>query len=370
MSRHGSHTTQGPDAQAVPADASPSNDANQAVRRQSRRRRLHAEAAVWVLRIDAGRASLTSDSLAAWCARSPEHREAFDHAFGQWRAADALRQQTKQRMAAPPRTSELAAAARARPERHQPQAVPQRRRKPFGFPMTASCAFLLVAVVGLAAARVAFAPDYTTSTGEVRTLSLDDGSVVRLDANSAIDVRYSAGERGVTLRRGRAAFVVRHGDARPFVVAAGNGTVQDIGTAFQVAREEDGARVAVVVTAGSVLIRNAYGSAKASAGESVDYADAGRGPQSTQIDIGAATAWQRERLVFDDAPLSEVAEQLNRYYPGHYVFVREDAARIRVSGNFNIHAPGQAVDTLAETLHLNTTRIAGRIIVIDAPAAS
>jgi transmembrane sensor len=119
-----------------------------------------------------------------------------------------------------------------------------------------------------------------------------------------------------------------------------------------------------------VLIRNAYGSAKASAGESVDYGDAGRGPQSTHLDISAATAWQRERLVFDDAPLSDVAEVLNRYYPGHYVFVREEAAQIRVSGNFDIHAPGQAVDTLAETLHLRTTRIAGRIIVLDAPAAS
>jgi transmembrane sensor len=241
---------------------------------------------------------------------------------------------------------------------------------PFGSPMTASGAFMLLAVVGLAAARLAFAPDYAASTGEVRTLALEDGSTVRLDADSALDVHYSAGERGVTLRRGRAAFVVRHGDPRPFVVAAGNGTVQDIGTAFQVTRESGGARVAVAVTAGSVLIRNAYGSAKASAGESVDYGDAGRGPQSTHLDISAATAWQRERLVFDDAPLSDVAEVLNRYYPGHYVFVREEAAQIRVSGNFDIHAPGQAVDTLAETLHLRTTRIAGRIIVLDAPAAS
>jgi transmembrane sensor len=350
----------------LPEHASPPGGAERGAHRCAHGRRLHAEAAVWVVRIDAGRASRASERLAAWCARSPAHRQAFELALDQWQRADALGQRNRQAAAQAQRTADPDAGSRPAPTR----AVRKPRRSRFGFPTAAAGAFALVAAIAVIATRVVFAPDYSTSTGELRTLALDDGSTVRLDADSAIDIRYSAAARRVTLLRGRAAFEVRHGDARPFIVAAGNGSVEDIGTAFQVERSAHGARVAVAVTAGSVLIRNAHGSAKASAGDSAEYADGARGPRFTHVDIGAATAWQRARLVFNDAPLSDVADALNRYYRGHYVFVRDSAAGIRVSGNFDIHAPAQAVDTLAETLRLRTTRIAGRIIVIDRAAAS
>lgn len=317
-----------------------------------RARRLRAEAAVWVVRIDAGRATRDDARLARWCARSPEHRAAFDVAAAQWQRAEALRAKPVVR----------------------PTPVPAARPR-FAFAFTApraafACAF---AAAGVGLALFLHAPDFTTTAGEVRTVALDDGSVMRLDADSAVDVRYDQHERRVVLERGRAAFDVKHGDSRRFVVQAAAGEIVDIGTAFQASLPErgDARRVTLVtVTQGRVAVRNSAGSVEACAGKSVEYNEPTHAPDTVAIDTFAATAWQRGRIVFTDASLADVAATLNRYWKGHFIYVRGNAATLRVSGNFAIDAPGQALATLAETLSLRSTQIANRVVILSAQNAA
>ncbi len=319
-------------------------------------RRLHAQAAVWVVRIDAGRATPDDARLARWCARSTQHRAAFDTAFAQWQHADALRARAP---VAVPRPAQ-------RPSKPAPRA---RFAFAFGAPGAAFACACAVLVAGLA--HYLHAADFTTSAGEVRTVALNDGSVMRMDADSAVDVRYDERERRVVLERGRAAFDVKHGDTRRFVVQAAQGQIVDIGTAFQASLpgtssfKHDNATL-VTVTQGRVQVRNASGSLEAAAGQSVEYGDPARAPSAAAIDTFAATAWQRGRMVFTDAPLADVAAALNRYWKGHYIYVRGSAATLRVSGNFAIDAPAQALATLAETLALNSTQIAGRVVILSA----
>ncbi|WP_321889852.1 FecR family protein [Paraburkholderia bannensis] len=322
----------------------------------ARARRLRAEAAVWVVRIDAGRATRDDARLARWCARSPEHRAAFDAASSQWQHADALR-----------------ARPAVRPNVSPAPTPAPRARFSFGFtaPHAAfACAF---AAAGIGFALFLHAPDFTTTAGEVRTVALDDGSVMRLDADSAVDVRYDEHERRVVLERGRAAFDVKHGDARRFVVQAAAGEIVDIGTAFQASLPDRGnatAATLVTVTQGRVAVRNTAGSVEAAAGQSVEYRTPTYAPEPIAIDTFAATAWQRGRIVFTDAPLADVAATLNRYWKGHFIYVRGSAATLRVSGNFAIDAPGQALATLAETLSLHSTQIAGRVVILSSQNAA
>lgn len=338
-------------------------------------RRVRAEAAVWVVRIDAGRATPDDARLARWRARSPLHRAAFDDALAQWRSADALHVSTRNDAAAQRVDRRIGQRVKQRAE---PRFNPQARRPATRFafaslftPPRAAFASLCMAL-GVGAAWYVHAPDLSTSAGEVRTFALDDGSIVKLDADSAIDVHYDAHERRIVLARGRAAFDVKHGDARRFVVRAGDGEVVDIGTAFQATLPGDDAHHSgeslVTVTQGRVDVRNAWGNLEAAAGQSVAYGDAVRAPAAAAIDAYSATAWQRGRMVFTDAPLADVATALNRYWKGHFIYVRGSAATLRVSGNFAIGAPAQALDTLAETLRLQATRIAGRVVILSAPS--
>ena len=87
--------------------------------------------------------------------------------------------------------------------------------------------------------------DHYAAAGETKLVTLDDGSHVELDAKSAMTVRYSAGERRLTLLEGEAWFEVAPDPARPFVVEALGGTVTALGTAFDVALEKARAQVTV-----------------------------------------------------------------------------------------------------------------------------
>ena len=70
--------------------------------------------------------------------------------------------------------------------------------------------------------------DYVSAPGEIRTVTLADQSQVTLDADSAIAVDFSGGERHVQLRRGAGFFSVTHtGD--PFVVDAEKGQARVLG---------------------------------------------------------------------------------------------------------------------------------------------
>src|SRR3546814_7213537 len=66
---------------------------------------------------------------------------------------------------------------------------------------------------------------YATTTGEQRTVALDDGSRVVLDTDSDLQVQYGKRERRLTLLKGRADFQVQHDTDRPFVVLVGDASV-------------------------------------------------------------------------------------------------------------------------------------------------
>ena len=77
------------------------------------------------------------------------------------------------------------------------------------------------------------------STHVVQNVQLPDGSRAVLDADSAIAVRFNAHAREIELLRGRAWFEVSPDAQRRFSVRAGNGVIEDISTAFTVARGDD-----------------------------------------------------------------------------------------------------------------------------------
>ena len=76
--------------------------------------------------------------------------------------------------------------------------------------------------------------DFSTGTGETKSLTLADGSHVELNARSAIALHYDAGQRRVMLLAGEGWFEVSRDPARPFVVEAAGGTATALGTAFGV----------------------------------------------------------------------------------------------------------------------------------------
>jgi transmembrane sensor len=184
---------------------------------------------------------------------------------------------------------------------------------------------------------------YTTGFGEQRTCKLKDGSIVYLNTDSRVEVRFSQQGRDVWLVRGEALFVVEHDASRPFVVHAGQSQIRAVGTQFDVYRREDATTVSVVegvvqVEATGSSAPQAADSLRVTAGEGADV-HAGSVTAHPLQNVAGATSWRERRLVFTDAPLSEVAREFNRY---NRTRIRVEGAagdRLRLTGIFDADRP-------------------------------
>lgn len=201
--------------------------------------------------------------------------------------------------------------------------------------------------------------DYATTTAQTRTVVLPDGSSVVLGARSAIAVRYSATERGVTLLEGQAFFRVAHDLARGFTVVAGDVTTRDIGTAFDI--QMAGPHVAVAVREGGVNVsRRGDGSpVRLIAGQQWAF-----DRQTGKFGIGAVDpdtvgAWRSGHLVLDGLTLLEAMDVLGRYYPGTVVTRGLARDTTLVGGVYDLRRPREALQALC-ALH------GGRLVSLPA----
>lgn len=188
---------------------------------------------------------------------------------------------------------------------------------------------------------------YQTNVGELEVVHLRDGSSIALGGRTELSVAFSAQRRSVSLIEGQAWFKVAHDPRWPFVVAAGDGTITAVGTAFLVTRDSD--QVVVTVTEGAVEItarrlgqpplgldqgftlKPVLAPIRVSRGEEVAFSDKGTLSPVKHADIHAATAWTHGRLTFDDQPLRYVVETVDRYSSLH-IAVSPSAGALRFSG--------------------------------------
>ncbi|WP_395945556.1 FecR family protein [Brevundimonas sp.] len=284
-----------------------------------------AEAAAWVdwsARPDASKAEAAA--FERWMGESEAHRRAFADLAALWRS-DALGEAA----------ADLAVASSRRGER----VLPWR--------------YIIPAAVTAAAAAlvVLYAPwmDYRTlETGRAQSgeTVLADGSTVRLSGGARLVVRQSPMGRSATLDRGEAFFDVRH-DGRPFTVAAGEGQVQVMGTAFNIDRLSSG-RTEVALYRGAVRVRGrSRDTVDLAPGERV-IVDRGRLSRGAPL-RAARPDWLDGWFDAQDASLSQLAEEVDRF-SDKPVEVDPEVRRMRISGRFQVAEP-RAVLALIEVAY-------------------
>ncbi len=151
---------------------------------------------------------------------------------------------------------------------------------------------------------------HATARGQLLTNALPDQSQLTLDADSAVDVSFTPGERRVALVRGQALFQVAHDASRPFRVHAGAVTVTAVGTAFDVDRRGDA--TLVTVTEGRVQVTLGSQQVAVSAGQQLRSVGGQLGTP-VAVDAARATAWVQGQIYFEEEPLSQVAAEVSRY---------------------------------------------------------
>ena len=203
--------------------------------------------------------------------------------------------------------------------------------------------------------------DYVSAPGEVRTVTLADQSQVTLDADSAIAVDFSRGERHVQLRRGAGFFSVTH-TGEPFVVEAEKGQARVLGTQFEVRLQPHGAQVTVLSGRVGVTADKHAEQQILTAGQQVAYGE-GTAEKLHAVDSEAQLAWRQGWLNYYKAPLADVVQDLRRYYPGRIVLLNDDLAARRISGSFPSKDPQAVLSSLQGVMGFEQQAV-GHLIIL------
>jgi transmembrane sensor len=318
-----------------------------------------AEASAWFIEFRAGDVNGEARlHFIDWLRRSPEHIQAYLEVSGVWGELPTSDPDGKIDIGS------LIARARseidvielpspgARPARTPLPAKPD--IKPLAWSQKRRMALATAALALLALVTVRFwgggglADAYSTGIGEQRTIALPDGSTVELNARSSLRVRLTDRQRDVTLLEGQALFRVAKDARRPFVVRAGDAQVRAVGTEFDVYRKES--ETVVTVVEGRVETyddsrRGGEGAIVLSAGERLTVVPH-TVTKPTRADPSVATAWLQKRLIFEETPLNEVAEEFNRYNRRPLSIEDRELKMLRISGVYSSTDPASLINFL------------------------
>jgi transmembrane sensor len=245
-------------------------------------------------------------------------------------------------------------------------AAPVRRRRASGRllagAVTAGAVVAATLVLHFDDLSLTLRSDHYAGAGETKRVTLADGSRVELDARSAIALHFSPQERRLTLLEGEAWFEVAPDPSRPFVVAAGGGTVTALGTAFDVALRRG--ETEVTVAEHSVAVASGGRTIVVGQGESSAYTPQAAAQEPQKTDVARATSWRQGALIFENAPLGEVVEALSRYHRGHVLFADPSLRARRVSGVFGSNDPREALEEIEAAVGLREVALTRYLIVL------
>ncbi len=243
-------------------------------------------------------------------------------------------------------------------------------------PIAAALAFVaLTATITLPVAEFTV----ETGLGEIREISLRDGSTVTLRGNSRLRVNYGWKQRVIDMQRGEAAFEVASHFYKPFVVRSNSIQVVAVGTVFNVAVMGNESAVTLIegrvdVGAADAPIPDSRLSCRAvrlKVGQKVAYRQDGSRSEVEQVDISQVTAWQDSRIVLQRRPLAELVDELNRTFPVSITVADPALAAMTVNVSMNVDQQDVTLHRLEQQLPISFNKHSdGGIVVMPRASAS
>lgn len=302
---------------------------------------IEKSAADWIARLDRGLTPAEAAQFAAWEAADPRHTAELVRVNTAWRLLDTADEV--------PEIMRLAQEMEARQTRRP--AVRRWRAWAFAGAGLAAVLALMWTVSSRSPAwpktssererSMAAGRSYQVVPSTAQRLTLADGSLVELRADSAVETAFSPEERRVRIVRGEAHFAVVKDATRPFIVQAGDVSVRAVGTAFNVRLAP--ATVEVLVTEGKVRVDDTAKNqsllspadpAAHPATEAAAHSPSASSPvltagqrvviaatapsaapplAATADDTERALAWRSVRLVFERTSLAEAVAAFNSF---------------------------------------------------------
>ncbi|MEE1888194.1 FecR family protein [Pseudomonas carassii] len=286
-------------------------------------------AAEWLVRLDDQPSAHEREAFRDWLAADPEHLEAVQQLQGSLAPLQVLQQ-------APARAA-LGAL--------------KRQRRVGGVARVLALAVVLLVPLGLLLQHFPAAyllADIRTGSGEWSSQILPDGSLLKLDGRSAVDVQFDGNVRTLHLVRGEILVDVAKDPGRPFRVVTEHGSVRALGTRFVVERLSERTRLAMLES--STEVDSAGQRLVLKAGQQVQFDAAGPGVPEAIDGAGVEQAWAHHQLLVREQPLAEVLQRLARNHGGYLLFDRQSLAGMKVTAVLPADDSERALRLLARSL--------------------
>lgn len=211
---------------------------------------------------------------------------------------------------------------------------------------------------------------YAAGHAQRTVIELADGTKVVLAPESELRVRQDAAATTMADTRevqltGEGFFEVAHVAGHPFVIHTRHGMITQLGTAFDVRAYREEERTQVVVTEGRVDLRPSGDAALAArapkpvvlaAGDFAVMAPGGVTNLRHGVDASRYTAWTKGQLRYQDAPLSQVIADLQRWYDVKIELGDSTFANYRLTASLRGGSVAEAMDVVTKSLDLRAVR--------------
>lgn len=347
---------------------------------------ITSEACAWVAQLETG--NLSASDIAAlreWMARSPQHAREIKEIAAHSGDLSLLTEMAEPMVAA------------IESDLRRPVWRLRTPRLAVAFGAVLAMVFVVVMSVTLISPANTDPAIYKTAIGEIQSIELPDGTIVKLNTASQIEIDFTKKQRRVRLVSGEALFDVAHNPARPFKVYAGETVSEAIGTSFVVRLRNAVTELAVVE--GVVAFSNLAQSVRpvdsqvmtselaeplsekrviVKAGNILTSAQIGEAELATMPvelpvietrEIQRKLSWTEGLFDFSQTPLDEVVAEISRHHDVSIEIVDPDLRALKFGGMFRTGDVDSLLEAL-EDLGLEVEHAGDNVILLHKAEAS
>ncbi len=251
--------------------------------------------------------------------------------------------------------------------RKERKAAKDRRLLFYRRKLLAACLVLVMALsawllIGMRSSMVEYATDF----GEWKSITLPDGSMVKLNANSTLRTRKNWKNQEVrkVWLEGEAFFTVtkKNEGTLKFQVITDELTVEVLGTEFNV-RNRQG-ETTVVLEEGSVRLDLQGEEAMMVPGEIVKFKGSTREiVRETTETAPDMTSWKNDVLVMEDTPVSQILQKVEEIYGVEVLIGNEAIKQERLTIGIPMKELDVVVPILEKSLEVKINRESSRLIL-------
>ncbi|MBB1593424.1 FecR domain-containing protein [Achromobacter sp. UMC46] len=303
------------------------------------------EARAWLLTLTSGRATeADARAFREWLQADPRRQAAFTAQKQLWRDVG-------------PAVQEVVAEGARNQAR---KSLVSGRRAFLGGALAASAAYLAFKPpLGLWPGLDTLGADYRTAAGEQRRVVFGDALDVQMNTLTRINV--SSGGDGAVIELADGEAEIRSGAAQA-VVVAGKGRITAKEAVFNVRYIGGEARLCCL--SGVVRLAHAQGVFDVVANRELRYDDQ-RVMPPIQVDPAIVTAWRQGWLVFDQQPLAQVVDELNRYRRGRLVLMNDQLGKRMVQARFSLAQVADAERLIRDAYGAHVTRLPAGVVLLS-----